>query len=90
MRARAQKNFGTFPGPARAPRGPESKKILGHFWALEGNIDKILLPIVTHRKNITPAAFMRNYLKKSKNMYNRSANDSSFVEKCVNLHNSTN
>ena len=54
------------------------------------NIDKILLPIVTHRKNINPAAFMKNYLKKSKNMYNRSANDSSFVEKCVNLHNSTN
>ena len=46
------------------------------------NIDKILLPITIHRENATPAAFMKNYFQKSSDMYNRSATDRMFIEKC--------
>ena len=46
------------------------------------NIDKILLPIIMHRDNLTPAAFMKNYFQKSNDMYNRSATDTTFIQKC--------
>ena len=32
------------------------------------NIDKILLPIIVHRDDLTPAAFMKNYFQKSHDM----------------------
>ena len=46
------------------------------------NIDKILLPIIVHRDDLTPAAFMKNYFQKSNDMYNRSATDTTFIQKC--------
>jgi len=46
------------------------------------NIDKILLPITFHHENSTPAAFMKNYFQKNNDMYNRSATDRTFIEKC--------
>jgi len=46
------------------------------------NIDKICMPIVIHRDSLTPAAFMKNYLKKSNNMYNASVNDINFIKTC--------
>ena len=46
------------------------------------NIDKICMPIVIHRDSFTPAAFMKNYLKKNNNMYNMSVNDDDFIKTC--------
>ena len=46
------------------------------------NIDKILLPIIVHRGDLTPAAFMKIYFQKSHDMYNRSAADTTFIQKC--------
>ena len=48
----------------------------------EFKIDQILLPIVTHRKQITPATFMKNYFQEGESMYNRCVNDSDFLAKC--------
>jgi len=46
------------------------------------NIDKILLQIIVNRDDLTPAAFMKNYFQKSNDMYNRSATDTAFIQKC--------
>jgi len=51
------------------------------------NIDKILLPVVTHRSNITPTAFMKNFFQQNQNMYNRCANDEKFIEICQSFKN---
>ena len=51
------------------------------------NIDKILLPVIAHRHELTPTAFMKNYFQKSNDMYNRSATDTTFIEKCKKLTN---
>ena len=52
----------------------------------EFGIDKILLPVVIHRKSSIPAAFMKNFCKESKSMYNRCVNDSDFLAKCKSFH----
>ena len=61
------------------------ESIRGRFFTIQSvdpTGDEILLPIILHRDDLTPAAFMKNYFQKSNDMYNRSATDTTFIQKC--------